>query len=370
MQSSPSANGHALNALHEKYMRHLQECRAQTADFLSRARAGTLEEQDYVVLRRMAHSLKGTGATFGYTGISNAGKDVEAAIDADPRDAKAVEAAAETLLLAFGQALHTTFGKTPSPVSAAPAASPLGTAYAPLTLLTADDDAAIRGIIQDLFSTKVRVIEAKNGREALSTIRDVRPDLVLLDDAMPEITGLKLLEILKQDSTLKNIPVIMLTATDGARSIAHAMNTGALDYITKPFNPATLSAKVGAHLKRLSACVLIVDADADIRAELAEKFRLSGLRVAEAAACEDALALARSHPPSLILVEHTVQERDRLLESLSQSYPQAAILILSDEPVSAAEVQHFKRMNADFTLSPDFPEQLVVHALNRLGLSH
>jgi signal transduction histidine kinase len=90
---------------------------------------------------------------------------------------------------------------------------------------------------------------AQDGRQALEIISEVLPDLVLLDISMPEMDGFEVCDILKKNDITKSIPVIFLTARTETESMVHGFNLGAVDYITKPFNPQELLARVKAHLE-------------------------------------------------------------------------------------------------------------------------
>ena len=94
------------------------------------------------------------------------------------------------------------------------------------------------------------VEEAKNGREALAMLEAKPFDLVLLDIMMPEMDGYQVLEHLKRDLQLRHIPVIMISAVDEVESVAKCVEMGAEDYLSKPFNPILLRARVGASLEK------------------------------------------------------------------------------------------------------------------------
>jgi class 3 adenylate cyclase/CheY-like chemotaxis protein len=95
-----------------------------------------------------------------------------------------------------------------------------------------------------------RVACASNGREALDLLADRRFDLVLLDITMPEMDGYQVLEHLKADTTLRNIPVVMISAIDEIDSVARCIALGAEDYLPKPFNAVLLRARVAACLEK------------------------------------------------------------------------------------------------------------------------
>ncbi|MGO8867314.1 MAG: response regulator [Alphaproteobacteria bacterium] len=91
---------------------------------------------------------------------------------------------------------------------------------------------------------------AANGREALGLLQGKPIDLVLLDIMMPDMNGYEVLEHLKADPQLRHIPVIMISAVDEVESVIRCIELGAEDYLSKPFNPTLLRARVGASLER------------------------------------------------------------------------------------------------------------------------
>jgi adenylate cyclase len=94
------------------------------------------------------------------------------------------------------------------------------------------------------------VTTAANGREALELLQEKPIDLVLLDIMMPEMNGYEVLERLKADPDLRHIPIIMISAVDEIESVIRCIELGAEDYLSKPFNPTLLRARVGASLER------------------------------------------------------------------------------------------------------------------------
>jgi adenylate cyclase len=94
------------------------------------------------------------------------------------------------------------------------------------------------------------VATATNGREALEVLQANPIDLVLLDIMMPDMDGYEVLERLKADPQRRHIPVIMISAIDEVESVIRCIELGAEDYLSKPFNPTLLRARVGASLER------------------------------------------------------------------------------------------------------------------------
>ncbi len=99
-------------------------------------------------------------------------------------------------------------------------------------VLTVDDSKTIRMIVKKaLKQFDCELFEAENGVEGLAAAAKVRPDLIVLDITMPVMTGIEMLEKLKADSALKNIPVIMLTAESGKDNVMQIVKMGIKDYI-------------------------------------------------------------------------------------------------------------------------------------------
>ena len=120
------------------------------------------------------------------------------------------------------------------------------------TLLVVDDNednryTLTRRLGREGFSN---IATATNGREALELLRAKPIDLVLLDIMMPDMNGYEVLEHLKADPQLQHIPVIMISAVDEIESVIRCVELGAEDYLSKPFNPTLLRARVGATLER------------------------------------------------------------------------------------------------------------------------
>src|ERR1700731_5196626 len=88
------------------------------------------------------------------------------------------------------------------------------------------------------------MVTAENGREALEKMRSGPVDLVLLDIMMPELDGYGVLEEMRSDVALRDIPVVMISALEDTNSVVRCIELGATDYLTKPFNPGLLKARV------------------------------------------------------------------------------------------------------------------------------
>jgi PAS domain S-box-containing protein len=116
------------------------------------------------------------------------------------------------------------------------------------TVLVADDNADMRRHIQSVLQKQYRVITAANGLQALQKIRVEKPLLVLSDIMMPVMNGIELLKQIKQNKQTAQLPVILLTARAGEESRLEGFETGADDYLVKPFSANELIARVRAQI--------------------------------------------------------------------------------------------------------------------------
>ena len=117
------------------------------------------------------------------------------------------------------------------------------------TLLIVDDDKHNRLLLTELFEGEYKIIQAKNGLQALERARAHAPDLILLDVLMPEMDGMAVIRALKRDDATRHIPVIFITALDSAADEELGLDLGAVDYIAKPFHPPIARVRVRNHLQ-------------------------------------------------------------------------------------------------------------------------
>ena len=108
-------------------------------------------------------------------------------------------------------------------------------------ILVVDDNPNLVKLLEyRLKANEYEVITANDGEEALDKVRQVKPDLMILDVVLPKIDGYKVLSILRADEKYKYIPVVMLTALGQTKDIDKGMELGATSYLTKPFDPEVL----------------------------------------------------------------------------------------------------------------------------------
>ncbi|WRH67867.1 MAG: response regulator [Planktothrix sp. GU0601_MAG3] len=117
------------------------------------------------------------------------------------------------------------------------------------TILAVDDSRVMQGLIQQALGKEYRVLVADNAVDALSTIYHEAVSVLLLDVAMPGIDGLELCRTVRSIPQFQNLPIIMLTARDGAFDKVQGRLAGASEYLTKPFDAQKLSEVVSQVLQ-------------------------------------------------------------------------------------------------------------------------
>ena len=118
-------------------------------------------------------------------------------------------------------------------------------------ILVVDDEPDIRDVLRlTLEAEGYEVHEAANGEEAVSQVHKINPHLMLLDFKMPKMLGPQVCQALRKDILLANMPIIMLTSKGESSDKVEGINAGADDYLTKPFDPPELLARVRMILRR------------------------------------------------------------------------------------------------------------------------
>lgn len=120
-------------------------------------------------------------------------------------------------------------------------------------LIIEDEKDIIELLMYNLEHEGYQVAAVSNAEEALDRLAREQPELIILDLMLPGIDGLETCRLIKQDPKTKSIPIIMLTAKSEEADVVVGLRMGADDYVTKPFSPKVLLARIKAVLRRLSA---------------------------------------------------------------------------------------------------------------------
>ena len=152
------------------------------------------------------------------------------------------------------------------------------------TILVVDDNPENLTVLGELLSPEFRVLAASSGQRALDLIRSgAHPDVMLLDIMMPEMSGFEVLARLRADPETPYLPVIFVTALGAAADEERGLDSGAADYISKPFRPAVVLARVRAHVEIKRARDRLADQnvslDAEVRRRMAETQHIQDISI-------------------------------------------------------------------------------------------
>ena len=137
-------------------------------------------------------------------------------------------------------------------------------------ILVVDDNEETRDMLSRRLAREgyTNVVTAADGEEAIELLRSREFDLVLLDVIMPGLDGFAVCERLREQDATRDVPIIFLTALDDTFDKVRAFSAGAVDYVTKPFQPQELLARVGTHLSLLQARRALQEQNARLRDEI------------------------------------------------------------------------------------------------------
>jgi DNA-binding response OmpR family regulator len=179
------------------------------------------------------------------------------------------------------------------------------------TILVVDDEPNLReALAEGLEAEGFRVVTAADGREALAVFRETRPDLIILDLMLPELSGVEVCRIVRAESP---VPILMLTAKDSEVDKVVGLEIGADDYVTKPFSLRELLARIRALLRRTERTVAAAETKAvidlgGIQVDLAgHRLLRDGVTVPIRPKAFELLAFLMRHPGQVFT-------RDQLLE--------------------------------------------------------
>lgn len=140
------------------------------------------------------------------------------------------------------------------------------------TVMVVDDESINLSVLCNLLLPSNNVHAYKSGYEALAALNsNLKPDLILLDVMMPGLDGFETLARIKENAETKDIPVIFITSLNSSEDEDRGFRLGAVDYITKPFNPSTVLARVNAHLELKEARDRLKDQNCWLEAEIEKR---------------------------------------------------------------------------------------------------
>jgi signal transduction histidine kinase/CheY-like chemotaxis protein len=213
------------------------------------------------------------------------------------------------------------------------------------TVLVVDDDPVARDLLTaNLKGAGYRLVHAASGEEALNLARTMRPDAITLDVMMPKPDGWEVLNALKADADLRDIPVVMVTMLSD-RGIG--LSLGAVDVLTKPVDRVHLTALIHSLVRR-DGPVLIVEDDPGAREMIRQTIAKLSLSAAEASDGRQALTWLGAHaPPAMILLDLMMPEMDgfEVLDALAthEQWREIPVIVITAKQLTAAERERLLR---------------------------
>ncbi|MGQ9477432.1 MAG: diguanylate cyclase [Candidatus Bipolaricaulia bacterium] len=255
--------GDELEGLRRLYLEEVRGALKSLKGLLSELEADPQASGPLTALRERAHRLKGSGGSYGYPRLSELAQEMEEALQIQSQSRPLAALELERLQAILGEMereLQRAEGKPlsgedddhpkPAPDEKRP------------KVAVVDDDPYLLELVgghlrQAGFATKA----LQDPTEALAALKEFKPDLLLLDIEMPRLSGLELCVALRHEAEFQKLPVFFLTGRGDVATKVRGLEAGADDYITKPFHPEELIARIAARLERNRVLTELADLD-------------------------------------------------------------------------------------------------------------
>lgn len=226
-----------------------------------------------------------------------------------------------------------------APTTASATSSPLPPPRDPTgaLVLVVDDDPLVHQLLKAALEREgMRVLLASDGVQAMTLSRQHRPAAIVLDIRLPKLDGWTVLAELKQDPALSGIPIIIISIEEER---ARGFALGACEYLVKPIDPERLVSIVGRTVRPGTGDVLVVDDDAATREMVARQLRRAGFTAVEVATGEEALALARTSAPVMMILDLVMPGTSGfdVIRRMRADGLNVPILVLTGKDLSAEE---------------------------------
>ncbi len=237
--SLPPDFAERMAILRSSYLTQLEPRIAALELFIKQCARGVPTQEELEAIRMHAHSLAGSGSTYGFADISTRARALELEIlDGQGRNANRLIQHGTDALTACKRALMT------RDILPRKNVVPVAISGASCQMLVVDDDPSITSLVQHLLQEEANVAVARDGETAWKILAEFTPDLIILDELMPNLNGLELLERIRASALLKSVPVVMLTASSHNAHVGRATSLGIVDFIAKPFVPELFLTRV------------------------------------------------------------------------------------------------------------------------------
>lgn len=226
---------------------------------------------------------------------------------------------------------------------------------APLILIVEDTTKDVQLLGNILKKNGYRTADANDGRQATQMIRNLLPDLVLLDVLLPGLNGFEVCGQIRNEFKTKDIPIIFVTVKDNEDDIVQAFDAGAVDYVTKPYNTAELLARVRTHIELKRKRDLIVQYNLELENEIAERKKIEREKEIIVAELDRKNEILKN---MIALDDLTgLYNRKHMMERLSQEIAEGR-RYSQDLSVILFDVDHFKQIK--YTFGQPFADEILI----------
>lgn len=363
--------------LRQTYIERLRNSVEAIDNVLGQKQLAPLAAEDLKRAMNLFHGLAGSGSTFGFPQVSESALKIEVFLDLvigslgefdvmSEHQYQTFETMSLDLRRSCQRASETGSIRSLSVINAGE--DVFSEEYS--VLIVDDDDDLCKLLSLKLSEKGIAAETVRNGDKALKILSLKKPDLVILDIMMPEMSGHELLRRLKQDPEYVTIPVIMLTGKTNEKDVTNARHSGALDYIVKPFDPDVLVAKISTYLDSVRRTVLIADNDSHIAQLMASKYRNEGFRVLTAGDGVKAWNTIYRAKPDLVVLDILMPGMDGLtvLENMRRdaSTKDIPVIVVSTRAEKDQVQEGFEAGAQEYMVKPIMTDELVERSRNLL----
>lgn len=352
-----------LGGLKGLYLKQLKERLATLEHAMLEIKLEQADDATYEMLQFEVHRLNGTGATYGFPGVSTTADFLETHLRSGQNNVSATVKLLTALMEAMRDALENRNAEAPGMADLHESKPETPRALYKPTILIADDDPAILNLVLQLLTPWMNVECAQSGRAALQAIERRRFDLIILDCEMSDMSGLDvLLQISRMESDIRS-PVMMLSAVREPEKVSRLIAAGAQNYLIKPIAPERLIERISLLLERQKKIIMIVDDDPLIREIFRKRLTQRGHEVVLATNGAHALTVARRTYPQAIVLDRQMPRLDgiQFLQELRREDNTRSIpVIMLSAKCDSDDVYSGYREGANAYISKPFvPDQVI-----------
>jgi len=365
----------ALPLLRAQYAGRLRLQSGELLDFISRCARGRLSEESRESARILAHSLCGTGATFGFPEISDAARYLENALECQVTpDTAAYVDLSLSLIRVCDAAAKSIEGQFDSSYNLAPVDTLAENEAAdrPCVVFVRADETTV-AVMRELLHPQADLLTASDLNQMAQVLALRRPAAVIFDARLNHPAVAASIEAVYAEARAHELPMIALVASRREAAVAHAISQGSIRCLTGHSSCEALYDTVRAIFDRDRRVVLIGDDDAIVRNIIANRFRMHGFSILGAGDGAQVVDLAMRHRPSIIVLDRIMPgpEGVAVLQMLKTNPVTREIpVVMLTSKRRAMEIKEARSAGAaDYIVKPFRPEHVVSTCMQELGLT-